>query len=593
MRPDARAPRSIVRRAAAAVVAVIGTAALFALLSPIVPPSDVAAEPIDPAFSQLNFDHWPKDGDKVAKPDLVLVLSGQTYGYLQKCGCSNPQKGGLERRYNIVQALKARGWEVVGLDVGDVPHQLPYTPTSEQTLTKYEVAMQAMKLMGYQATAVGEEELLRPLLTALAKYTLQEGNELPRVHAANIANSKEFPGSRGSALTASDVIASKGGLSIGVIGVLGYELTQKPIDRSVQFNPRTDKVIKDEFDQWAKKKLVPDVNVLLYQGPMEYEFEINRNGKKEKVRADAETAAKAFPEFQIVLCKTNDGSDATDSPKVVNDGKTMICQVGQKGQNVGVVGIYKNAAGTKLFYQRVAVTEEFDTMAAAEKEHPILKLLQDYSDTVKSGDYLSEMAKRKKLLSVQTQYKDAAFAGDSQCAMCHEGESAHWQKTKHAHAYDALVNIAKRPTGRQFDGECIVCHTVGYEYKTGYLNEKTTPGLKNVQCEACHGPANLHVAEEANNLAKKRTDKKYVAMLSPWKSAGKGAMPTVEKTDAMAKEKDPVKRQARMTPAENDVYLRVYQTCAKCHDIDNDPKFDLATYWKEIAHTGLAKKPKK
>ena len=80
MRPDARAPRSIVRRAAAAVAAAVGMATLFALLSPIVPPSDVAAEPSDPAFSQLNFDHWPKDGDKVAKPDLVLVLSGQTYG---------------------------------------------------------------------------------------------------------------------------------------------------------------------------------------------------------------------------------------------------------------------------------------------------------------------------------------------------------------------------------------------------------------------------------------------------------------------------------------------------------------------------------
>ena len=68
------------------------------------------------------------------------------YGYIQKCGCSHPQKGGLERRYNFIQSLKDRGWEVVGLDVGDVPRPLPYTPTPEQTLAKYEMAMQAMKV---------------------------------------------------------------------------------------------------------------------------------------------------------------------------------------------------------------------------------------------------------------------------------------------------------------------------------------------------------------------------------------------------------------------------------------------------------------
>ena len=45
-----------------------------------------------------------------------------------------------------------------------------------------------------------------------------------------------------------------------------------------------------------------------------------------------------------------------------------------------------------------------------------------------------------------------------------------------------------------------------------------------------------------------------------------------------------------LTEAENLVYLGVYQTCAKCHDIDNDPQFDLAAYWKNVAHTGLKKK---
>jgi nitrate/TMAO reductase-like tetraheme cytochrome c subunit len=80
------------------------------------------------------------------------------------------------------------------------------------------------------------------------------------------------------------------------------------------------------------------------------------------------------------------------------------------------------------------------------------------------------------------------------------------------------------------------------------------------------------------------------ALLSPWKSNPKDVLPTVERMKEISAEKDQSKRQAMMTPVENKVYLSVYQTCAKCHDIDNDPKFDLFTYWPNITHTGLKKK---
>src|SRR5262249_53732734 len=161
---------------------------------------------------------------------------------------------GLERRYNFIESLKARGWEVVGLDVGDVPRPLPYTPTSQQTLTKYETAMQAMKLMGYKAVTFGKEELAMPLPQALTKYTVQKGNEFHRIHAANTANRGEFPGDQpgGSALTESDVITAKTGLSVGVVGVAGAELIQKGVDRDVKYNPDTGKVVAGILDGWNK-----------------------------------------------------------------------------------------------------------------------------------------------------------------------------------------------------------------------------------------------------------------------------------------------------------------------------------------------------
>jgi len=576
---------SILRRSLALTIGVAGFAIAWITLfrQSDNPPELVASPPVkvDP---QILFAKWPEG----RKPDLVLVLTGQSYGYLQKCGCSSPQKGGLERRYNFIESLRARGWEVVGLDVGDVPRPLPYTPTPEQTLTKYEVAMQAMKMMGYKAVGVGKEELSLPLLNGLTKYSIQKGNEYPKVHAANIMNRKEdFPGNDGgSALTESDILTSKSGINVGVLSVAGAELVLKNVDRSVTYSPKTAAIVNGILKDWKASGKAPDVNVMLYQGP----FEWTEPASNQKM--DANTAAKGFPDFHVVLCNTPDDSDAPNMPTVVNGGKTMICQVGHKGQSVGVIGIYKTAKGTELYYQRVVMTEEFETPADKEKGHPVLKLLQDYSDTVRDNDYLSEMGKRKKLHAVQAQHKDAGFVGDNQCFVCHKEEWTEWSKTKHSHAYDALAKIAKHPVGRNFDGECIICHTVGYEYQTGYLNEKKTPNLKNVQCENCHGPGSLHVSEETDNTKKnaRLQTHKYGALLSPWKLAGKGALPSPTKFAAMVAEKDPTKREAMMTQDENRAYLSVYKTCATCHDIDNDPKFDLAAYWPNVVHTGLKKK---
>src|SRR5690242_12636009 len=120
-----RIPSPAVRRSAAGVLAASAFAVTCLSFFRPVPEPELFAAPEAKVEAPPLFETWPKD----RKPDLVIVLSGQMYGYLQKCGCSHPQKGGLERRYNFIQSLKARGWEVIGVDLGDLPHPLPYTPT--------------------------------------------------------------------------------------------------------------------------------------------------------------------------------------------------------------------------------------------------------------------------------------------------------------------------------------------------------------------------------------------------------------------------------------------------------------------------------
>jgi hypothetical protein len=41
--------------------------------------------------------------------------------------------------------------------------------------------------------------------------------------------------------------------------------------------------------------------------------------------------------------------------------------------------------------------------------------------------------------------------------------------------------------------ECVSCHVTGFGQANGYVTGSTRPDLRNVQCEACHGPGTDHV----------------------------------------------------------------------------------------------------
>ena len=96
------------------------------------------APPTEPSDKEPNFDGqplfatWPGAGKQ--KPDAAIILTGQTFGLLQPCGCSRPQKGGLERRMQLVRKLKEKGWPVAGVDLGDiVPDKRPTSHFTSST----------------------------------------------------------------------------------------------------------------------------------------------------------------------------------------------------------------------------------------------------------------------------------------------------------------------------------------------------------------------------------------------------------------------------------------------------------------------------
>lgn len=469
------------------------------------------------------------------KPDLVLILTGQQNGYMLPCGCSRPQYGGLERRYNLLQMIKKAGWPYAAVDLGDIAQKqgiagLP----NQQGLIKWIYSMKALKEMDYTAVSFGENEVTLGLPSLLDEYALNE--EKPRVIVGNLIDAdKNFPT---MTETWKGVTPPKSDITVGITAAVGQamqdkfkELTREDKKFTFERTPvALDRVLKDMA---AKNVHLP---VLLYQGPM------TRSGGK-KPYTEAMACAEAYPQFPIIVCLSEEDDPPARPIEITTRAgtKNLVFMLGMKGRFIGVVGVWKTGKKDKPFefkHERIELGEEFMTPADKEKGHPVVELIEAYTRELKDKDYLKKYGQVRHSLQVLPKVpglkKDVAvtYAGSEACKKCHDHAYDVWKKSPHSHAYKTLVD-ATRPGNRQFDPECIVCHTVGFGYVSGYVNEKETPKLKDVGCESCHGPCNVHVLNP--------NDTEWHKRINPWKY-----LPANKRENA------------------------IDQFCQKCHDIDND-----------------------
>jgi len=136
------------------------------------------------------FQMWPK-----TPPLAVLVFTSQIHGYLNPCGCSDPQYGGFERLYNFEQELKGRGWSVTLLDGGDITQiHAPADLPNIQAKIKYRYSMEMKEKMGTTAVGFGLEDAKHSIFEMVGEWALN--NEHPAVLLGNLMDREEFPAKR-------------------------------------------------------------------------------------------------------------------------------------------------------------------------------------------------------------------------------------------------------------------------------------------------------------------------------------------------------------------------------------------------------------
>ena len=512
----------------AAAVALCGVSALAAtglayVLRPVQPELG-GAVPAAPKSSSATFQGWPR-------PDLVLLVSGEQHGYLLPCGCSRPQYGGLERRYNFLQQLRQKGWPVAALDLGDVPQaEGPRKLPNIQGLIKYRYALESMKEMGYLAVGLGRYEAGLSLFSVLGEYALN--NPVPRVLAANLRDKQNQPLSYFEVKPS--LLTQPGGspLKLGVTSLAGPSVQDVIKDPNIKFEANP-KVVPGLLRQLQGA----DLRVLLYQGTVK----------------EAKALAGAVRDFHVIQCLSPEDEPRSDPEWV---GNTMIVATGHKARYVGVIGIWRGRGQGRPFemrYQLVSLGEEYLTPRSEAARHPILTRLERYQQELMRENYLGKYVQRKHPNQLAVPGAVPTYVGTEKCKKCHESAYTVWEKSRHSHAYADLVAKSPPPGLRQFDAECIVCHTVGFGFESGYKTEKDTPHLKNVGCESCHGPASEHVKQPRNPA--------WHAVMNPWKAkAGESAEQKAQRQ------------------------LRIDKFCSECHDIDNDVHFKFEKRWPAIAH---------
>jgi hypothetical protein len=526
------------------------------------------------------------------QPDLVLIVSGQMHGFMLPCGCSEPQYGGLVRRGVFIDRLKAKGWPVVGIDLGELG---PTTGIKEQRDLKFQFSMKALDVMGYRAFGIGKSEMLMPLIDALALYSAQQKVARPRPLASSLKLDKnnrilEKLGARPYEVFGG---GAAGTPRVGVLSLTGPDLADTfRGDKVMQFLNNSQIVVPGVQKAFAKEQV--EMAILMHHdypndpvlgGPAAtLKMEKLRHDMAEKCAVGWEAARKkdpAIPPLQLLMVLTEHDEPPSMLRRVPTT-PTYILEIGHKGKYVGVVGVFRKNGGLELKYELVLMEPKLQPKVG--ERTTVLDVLEEYTKQVKAENLLDKYIRAPHPIQidpwVKQKYGGSRFIGSDRCEECHAREYAIWYKTKHKVAFKTLTQ-AVQPSLRQYDPECVVCHTVGFKHPEGYNDlphairdalaknpaaiparlAKHNKALAHVGCESCHGPGSAH----ANNP----NDARVRELMNPYRPSDKEK----KLVDQMNKAPNPAVRQQAAAAAQNLFNRRMQRLedfCTKCHDEQND-----------------------
>jgi 2',3'-cyclic-nucleotide 2'-phosphodiesterase (5'-nucleotidase family) len=152
----------------------------------------------------------------------------------------------------------------------------------------------------------------------------------------------------------------------------------------------------------------------------------------------------------------------------------FIVQSGEKGQYQGMLEVDIAADGTKTVHNELVKMDD-----SIPNDPAVKAMIDKFNEDV------------NKLYTVGSSEKEDTITPKSEsCKDCHDEAYEIWSKSKHAKAFQTLID-----KGRQFNPDCLTCHTTRFEEAGGFTMEAQQKDLRNVQCESCHGDSAAHMED--------------------------------------------------------------------------------------------------
>ena len=105
-----------------------------------------------------------------ASDPLTLIYSGEEQGQLGLHGCGAEQVGGLSRRQTVIQSLREKHSDILNLHTGNI-----LSPTDPNVELIYQIALEALEEMNYDAFFLGPHDLCLPVNSLQALHAKPSG----------------------------------------------------------------------------------------------------------------------------------------------------------------------------------------------------------------------------------------------------------------------------------------------------------------------------------------------------------------------------------------------------------------------------------
>ena len=402
--------------------------------------------------------------EKATVPDFpspkgfVLLFSGNWGGHLEPCGCAEKQLGGIDRRTEVIRKIAPDRKSRLLLDAGPLVDK-----QNRQEQLKLVTFLRSLYKLQYDAIGLSGPEML-----ILREKLDMDPNVFPTLICSNMPQ--------------------KQGKEFGVV-----ELVNKTLEFKGQ---KLEALILAVADQAALTDNVLSKKLAL-RGPAE---SVKKILSSRGIQPDKPSKGKLV----VVMMQTINGPLAEhlqqlpaidilvirgvlDEPELCQVHSTkappLVVTTGMLGKYITRFNIPPDKIDKHEQYKFSTV--EIDSQYP--RDPTIVSIIDEYQEMLEMENPIADEFGIERLPLEDNNH----FSGNQSCgngAVCHQEIFQTWQQFSHARAFETLKNVK-----RQYDPECVVCHTVGMEYETGYRSMETTPDLIGVGCEMCHGPGKNHI----------------------------------------------------------------------------------------------------